>query len=371
MPLIQYLSRINFDYGAIQMIPNELEAMGVTTPLLVTDPGVADSGILDKVLNAMGSVSVPIFADTPSHPTEEALERCLELYDQYNCDGLIAVGGGSPIDLAKATGLIKNHGGKFEDYGVQTGGSAKIKGIKPVLAIPTTAGTGAEIGRAIVLTLRSGRVLVAVSLKNIPEAVICDPDLTLTLPPHLTAATGIDALTHGLESFLSTWENPPAAAIALDCIGRITKNIVTATKDGTDRTARYEMMMGALEGGMVLQKSLGAIHALSNPLGEYGFHHGMINAVLLPHVLRFNQEVCADKFVQLREVIGLEAGADLADWATDMIQQLSLPTRLSELGYDKSNDNHVATAAEKDHLNSTNPRPANSDDYKALLEAAF
>jgi len=371
MALIQYISRIQFDYGARETLKSELALLGIERPMIVTDKGVVNAKLLDKALSSIQDIPYTCFDDTPSHPTEEALEKCLELYKENNCDGLVAVGGGSPIDLAKAVALLDSHGGKIEDYGILNGGAYKIRTISPVIAMPTTAGTGAEVGRAIVMTLKSGKIIVAVSMNNIPATVICDPELTFTLPPHLTAATGIDALSHGIEAYMSNVINPPAAAMALDVIKRVGLNIKTATSNGTDLNARYNMMMGALMGGMVLQKSLGAIHALSNPLGEYGFHHGMINGVLLPHVIKFNQEAAADKVSDIEKALDLPKGQTLVDWSVELLNDLKMPTTLKELGFDLKHTTYVAKAAAKDHLSASNPRAVSVDDYRKLIQDAY
>ncbi|HYC14969.1 MAG TPA: iron-containing alcohol dehydrogenase, partial [Stellaceae bacterium] len=278
MALINYMSRIQFDFGAVRLLEAELKLLGVERPLLVTDPGVRAAGLVERVTEAMG-FTPSIFAETPSNPTEAAAKQALALYRAEGSDGVVALGGGSAIDLAKAVALLATHPGNLGDYGIRGGGSEKIGAIAPVLAIPTTAGTGAEVGRAATLTLETGRKIACVNLKLIPKAVLCDPELTLSLPPMMTAATGMDALSHGIESFLSTLENPPAAAIAVDCIERAVTYLPRAFRDGSDRKARWEMLMAALEGGLTFQKSLGAVHALSHPLGALGHHHGTLNAI--------------------------------------------------------------------------------------------
>jgi alcohol dehydrogenase class IV len=369
--LISYMSRIQFDFGALRLLPGELALLGVKRPLLVTDPGVRSAGLVERVLAALDRAATPVFQDTPSNPTEAAADAALALYRVHRCDGVVALGGGSAIDLAKAVALLATHPGSLGDYGVRGGGSTGIGEIAPVLAIPTTAGTGAEVGRAATLTLSSGRKIACVSLKLIPRTAICDPELTLSLPPMMTAATGMDALSHGIESYLSTSVNPPAAAIALDCVERAGRWIERAVSHGDDREARWQMLMAALEGGLTFQKGLGAVHAAGHPLGALGYHHGTLNAILLPPVLRFNAQAVPEKIARLKAALGLTPGEDLADWIEQLTRRIGLPTRLSELGLDPALIPDLAEEASHEHLSATNPRPATAADYRGILDAAF
>jgi 4-hydroxybutyrate dehydrogenase len=371
MALISYMSRIQFDFGALRLLRGELVLLGVKRPLLVTDPGVRAVGLVERAVAGLDGARPSVFEETPSNPTEAAAEAALALYRGHDCDGVVALGGGSAIDLAKAVALLATHPGSLSDYGVRGGGSARIGDIAPVLAIPTTAGTGAEVGRAATLTLKSGRKIACVSLKLIPKAAICDPELTLSLPPMMTAATGMDALSHGIESYLSTWVNPPAAAIALDCVERAGRWIEYAVSHGDDREARWQMLMAALEGGLTFQKSLGAVHAAGHPLGALGYHHGTLNAILLPPVLRFNASAVPEKIARLKAVLGLAPSQDLADWIEHLTRRIGLPTRLSELGLDPALIPELAEEASHEHLSETNPRPATATDYRRILEAAL
>jgi alcohol dehydrogenase class IV len=367
--LIHYLTRIQFDFGALELLSNELALLNLKRPLLVSDPGVQAAGLVERALSLYPGI--PVFTDTPGNPTEAAVLDALEVYRQEGCDGLVALGGGSVIDLAKAVALLATHPGVLSDYGILGGGSERIRTVAPMIAIPTTAGTGSEVGRACSITLNDGSKSACVSLKLIPDCALCDPELTLTLPPEMTAATGVDALTHGIESFLSTRNNPPAEAIALDCVVRSESWLEPVVADGQNREARWQMLMASLEGGMTFQKGLGAIHALSHPLGALGLHHGSLNAVLLPHVLRFNASHAKEKYTRLRQVLQLPAHMNLAEWSQALILKLGLPIRLSELGVIRDSLPEIATVAAKDHLCQTNPRPANAADLLVLLENAL
>jgi 4-hydroxybutyrate dehydrogenase len=370
MALISYMSRIQFDFGALRLLSDELALLGVERPLLVTDRGVRMAGLVEQALAALGATT-PVFEETPSNPTEAAAEAALAIYRGENCDGVVALGGGSAIDLAKAMALLATHQGSLGDYGILGGGSARIGAIAPVLAIPTTAGTGAEVGRAATLTLKSGRKIACVSLTLIPRTAICDPELTLSLPPLMTAATGMDALSHGIEAYLSTSVNPPAAAIALDCVERAARWIERAVSHGDDREARWQMLMAALEGGLSFQKGLGAVHAAGHPLGALGYHHGTLNAILLPPVLRFNAPAVPEKMARLKAALGLEPSEDLADWIERLTRRIGLPTRLSELGLDPTLIPDLAEEASREHLSETNPRAATAADYGQILDAAL
>ncbi len=372
MALINYLTKIQFDHGAVRLLKEELEALGVNSPMIVTDKGVHGAGLLEPVLSSIVQDPEPtIFDETPGNPTEEVLEAALALYGERGCDGLIGVGGGSSIDLAKGVALMATHEPPLERYAAILGGVERISSdVAPVIAIPTTAGTGSEVGRAALLTLRDGRKLAFVAPNMIPRVAICDPDLTLGLPRGLTAATGMDALTHCIETFLSPRVNPPADAIALDGINRVMRFIQRAVGDGTDGEARWNMMMASLQGGMTFQKGLGAVHAMSHPLGglsEPVLHHGTLNAVILPAVLRFNANHVGDKYDRLRDAMGLTAGADVAEAIEALNRRIGMPANLREMGVTDEVLPRMIEGAVVDHCNASNPRPTDASAYEHLF----
>jgi len=370
MPLIQYLSRIPFDFGAIATLGDEIQRLGLKRPLLVTDKGVASAGILQRALDAAKPAEPVVYDGTTENPTEQSLLQCLDIWKDKGCDGVIALGGGSPIDLAKAIALLTSHGGNLADYNVKTGGSEKIGKVSAQITIPTAAGTGAEVGRACVMSLLDGSKVVAVNLNMVADVVICDPELTLSLPPRLTAATGIDALSHGVETYCSTMNNPPAAAIGLDAARRAAKWLPVAVEDGANREARWEMMMAALMGGMCLQKALGGCHAMATPLGELHLHHGTLIGILLPHILRFNKGYADAAYADLRTAMNIPDSVELHDWMTGFVADIGLPTTLGALDVDPGLLPEIAEKASKDHLSATNPRPATAGDYLKLLTEA-
>jgi len=374
MALINYLTRIQFDFGALALLPAELAALGVARPLLVTDRGIRESGLLQRVQDLLAGRHA-VFDATPANPTERAVLAALSQYRGEECDGIVALGGGSAMDLAKGVRLLATHPEPLVQYAFIEGGAAKIKpGMPPLVAIPTTAGTGSEVGRGAVIIMRDGRKLGIGSPHLIPSLALCDPELTLGLPPGLTAGTGMDAIAHCIETFIAPAINPPAEAIALDGLRRATSHIERAVADGHDREARWNMMMAAMEGAMAFQKGLGAVHALSHPLGsleDLKLHHGTLNAIFLPPVLRFNRPRIGDKWERLGEAMGLNPGADIAAAIGALNARLGLPTTLRAMGVPEQVMPAMAEAATRDHCNPTNPRAASTDDYLAMLREAM
>ena len=374
MALITYLTTIHFDHGAIALAESECRRLGIARPLVVTDPGLAAGPLVARLREALGALPVTLFGDTPANPTEAAVLAALARYRDGGCDGVVALGGGSSIDLGKAVALLATHAPPLVQYALVEGGGTRITAaVAPLIAIPTTAGTGSEVGRGAVIVLGDGRKLGLISPHLLPRAAICDPDLTLGLPPLLTAATGMDAVAHCIETFLAPAVNPPAEAIALDGLARAARHIERAVADGSDRAARWEMMMAAMEGAMAFQKGLGAVHALSHPLGALPqkLHHGTLNAVLLPEVLRFNASHVGDKMARLATAMGLAPGADVAAAIAALNARIGLPAGLGAMGAPRDALPAIAAAALKDHCHATNPRPATEADYLDILERGF
>lgn len=376
MATINYLTTVQLDHGAIKLLGAELHRLSIRRPLIVTDKGIRAAGILDRVLESLGdTVAFSIYEDTPPNPTEAAVVAATKMFVGSECDGIIAIGGGSSIDLGKATALLATHPDPLQTYAAVEGGASRIsESVAPLVAIPTTAGTGSEVGRGSVIVMNSGRKLGLLSPFLLPKVAICDPDLTLGLPPMLTAATGMDAIAHCIETFLAPAINPPAEAIALDGLRRGMGNIEKATRDGSDRDARWNMMVAAMEGALAFQKGLGAVHALSHPLGAVpgvSLHHGTLNAVLLPAVLRFNKSATESKQAALVQAMGLEVGADPAEHIELLNTRIGMPRGLGAMGVPRSVLADIATAAMKDHCHATNPRAATVDDYRQMLEESY
>lgn len=369
MSLITYLTEIEFGAGSISELGKHLSRIGVRRPLIVSDHGIKAVGLLEKVTSQL-ETGTPVFLDVSTNPTEAATVAAVEVYAANGCDGLVAIGGGSPIDLAKGVALLATHGGSLATYALIEGGMQAITGkVAPVIAIPTTAGTGAEVGRAALITLEDGRKLGFVSAHLIPKCAICDPELTLGLPQSLTAATALDALSHCLETYLSPRYNPPAEAIALDGAVRIWNNLVTAFEDGTNLDARTELMMGSLQGGLTFQKGLGAIHALSHALGglrELQLHHGTLNAIFLPGVMHINRDAAPEKMSRIEAALGIKEG-DLPMALAALNARLGIPKGLRNLGVKEENFDYIIERAMADHSHGTNPQMLTADQYRQLI----
>ncbi len=367
MSTISYLTRIEFGEGIISKLPDLLAGLGVKRPMIATDKGLVATGLVAKIAGLLPQAPV-IFDATPANPTEEAVLAAYAHYTAENCDGIIGLGGGSSLDLAKAVRLLTGHPGPLAQYTLVEGGLARIHGrICPMLAIPTTSGTGSEVGRAAVIITAEGRKLGIISPHMLPSIALCDPELTYGLPPGLTAATGMDALSHCLETYMAPSFNPPAEAIALDGLTRGLRSIEIATKNGSHHAARNDMMMCALEGAMAFQKGLGAVHALTHPLGaikELNLHHGTLNAVLTPAVLRFNRQAVGGKWDVLQRMLGGAPDVKIAE----LNMRLGMPIGLRAMGVSDEMMFHVSHAALKDHCHGTNPRIATQEDYLALLQ---
>ena len=374
MAFIYYVTQVQFDYGAVKLLTQECERVGITRPLVVTDPGVKAAGVLQKALDALAGLPVAVFDQTPSNPTEAAVRAAVEVYKANNCDGLIAVGGGSAIDCAKGVAIAATHEGPLTRYATIEGGSALItdKAV-PLIAVPTTSGTGSEVARGAILIVDDHRKLGFHSWHLVPKTAICDPELTLGLPPKLTAATGMDAIAHCMETFMSAAFNPPADGIALDGLQRGWAHIERATRDGSDRDARFNLMSASMQGAMAFQKGLGAVHSLSHSLGgvDPRLHHGTLNAMFLPSVVAFNGEADSvrkeQRLQRMAQAMGLQSDGDIPEAIRDMNARLGLPSGLAAMGVQRDWFDRIIDGALADHCHKTNPRIASREDYEELL----
>ena len=382
MAHIQYLTQIHLDAGVVRRLGEECLRVGIRKPLLISDAGVRAAGVLDRALAALGEMRHAVFDATPSNPTEAAVHAAAAMYKSQGCDGLIAVGGGSSIDLAKGVAIAATHEGPLVGYATIEGGSARIgEHVAPLIAVPTTAGTGSEVARGAILIVDDGRKLGFHSWHLLPKAALLDPELTVGLPPGLTAATGMDAIAHCMETFMAPAVNPPADGIALDGLQRGWAHIERATRHGDDLDARWHMLSASMQGAMAFQKGLGCVHSLSHSLGGVNpkLHHGTLNAMFLPAVLRFN--AAADSIQRERRLqrlalaMGL-AGDDaqghvVAEAIRGMNAALGLPTGLAAMGVTPDLFERVIDGAMADHCHKTNPRLATRADYRAMLEASM
>ena len=381
MALINYLTQINIDFGTLSLLKAECERVGIKKPLIVTDAGVRAAGVLDKALLALGTMPHAIFDQTPSNPTEAAVRAAVEVLKAHSCDGLIGVGGGSSLDLAKGVCIAATHPGSLKTYATIEGGSPKITdAVLPLIAVPTTAGTGSEVARGAIIILDDGRKVGFHSWHLMPKAALCDPELTLSLPPGLTAATGMDAIAHCMETFMAPSVNPPADGIGLDGLARGWSHIEQATRNGADRDARWNMMSASVQGALAFQKGLGCVHSLSHSLGGVNprLHHGTLNAIFLPAVIRFNapaESMQKDKRLQrMAHAMGLGScdakGTELAEAIHAMNARLSLPRGLKALGVGTDLYEKIIDGAMADHCHKTNPRLATREDYLEMLRSS-
>ena len=375
MALIRYLTTIHFESGALAQLAKVCTEAGIKRPVIVTDAGVRAAGLLQRALDALEALPHATYDGTPSNPTEAAVREALAVLQQHGGDGIVALGGGSAMDCAKGLAIAATHPGPLKTYATIEGGSDKITAsVLPVIAVPTTAGTGSEVARGAIVIVQDGRKLGFHSWHLMPAAAICDPDLTLGLPAGLTAATGMDAIAHCLETFMSAAFNPPADAIALDGLERGWHHIELATRDGSHTEARRQMMSASMQGAMAFQKGLGCVHSLSHSLGgaDPRLHHGTLNAMFLPAVVRFNAQADSmkqhHKLDRMARAMGLEAGGDVADAIVQMCQRLGLPNGLQAMGVTESMFDRVIAGAMADHCHGTNPRLASADDYRRMLQ---
>ena len=375
MPLLTFQNPVRFDFGAVKKLPDALKRQGIERPFLVTDAGLRDSGLLAGITEMLDDASaVTVFDGTPGNPTEEAVLVALQSYEENDCDGVVCIGGGSPMDLGKAVALMAVSGGPLAQYDPLQGGNKLVKGTAPLIAIPTTAGTGSEASLGFVISMTDGRKLTFANPQFLPKLAICDPELTLGLPQGLTAATGMDAITHCIEAVLASPSNPPADGIGLDGLWRGWRHIRRAVEDGSDRNARWEMMMASTEGALAFVKGLGAVHSMSHAAGrlkELKLHHGTLNAVILPTVLRFNESVCSDPYLRLRQAMGLAPDADLAREIEKLNSDLGLPSGLAEMGLSEDLIKDMVPHAVSDLATMTNPKKVSAEDYAELYRSAM
>ena len=370
---LNYLNKPYFGNGSIDSLPKIIKNLKLKSPLICSDPGLSEVGMTNKIVDLISNeVSVSLYEETPANPNEKAVNDALSLYRSGECDSLIGFGGGSSMDLAKAVALMANHPGNVSDYSVNEGGIKKINETVPVIAIPTTSGTGSEVSSGSVIIMNDGRKLLLISEFLRPKAAICDPELTLGLPPLITAGAGMDALTHCIEAILSPRIDPPAEAVGLDGIEKVIreKSLIRAVKDGQDKEARWNMMMASTEGAMAFSKGLGAVHSMSHAIGanqELRLHHGTLNAVILPTVLRFNKDHVGNKYSNISRAMGKKDSSDLSEIIELLNIEIGLPVGLKEMGVTENMIPSLVEHSETDPSNATTPRLPNRDEWEKLF----
>ena len=370
---LNYFNRPHFENGAIEKISKVLKSHGIKNPLICSDPGLSSIGMTEKIRSLISDdLSPSFYEETPANPTEKAVSEALEIYKSNSCDGVIGFGGGSSMDLGKAVALMANHDGNLIDYSVVQGGYKKITETVPMIAIPTTSGTGSEVSDGALIIMNDGRKLILASPHLRPNAAICDPELTIGLPPILTAGAGMDALTHCIEAILSPINDPPAEAVGMDGIEKIIKenSLIKAYKDGKDKEARWNMMMASTEGAMAFSKGLGAVHSMSHATGanqELRLHHGTLNAVILPAVLEFNQNHVGNKYSRIARAMGKNESINLANEIRKLNENIGIPSGLAEMGVTEDMIPELVTHSITDPSNLTTPRLPSEEEWEKLF----
>lgn len=374
----RFPTAIRFGAGARARLAELRDRLRATRPLLVTDEGLrrtAAYGLIEAAMNQVWPDGWHVYAGVHGNPIEADVEDGFAAYREGGCDSVVAVGGGSPMDAAKAIVLRVGHPDRrLVDIEL---GPALPDRIVPLCAIPTTAGTGSEVGQSAVITIPSmGRKVMFWGPPLLPQLAILDPELTVTLPPHLTAATGMDAMTHAIESFVCPVFHPMCDGIALEAIYRIRTWLPRAVEHPGDLEARGQMLVAASMGAVAFQKDLGAAHSMAHPLGtELGLHHGLANAVVLPATIRFNGEIDSEQYRRVAQALGIDPGDDPAARVADEIEalnrRLGLPTRLRDAGVDESVLERLPALAVQDACHQTNPRACSEADFARLYREAW
>ena len=374
-----YPTPIKFGPGRIAELADVCKAAGITRPLFVTDAALAKLPIATAALQSLkdAGLGAALYSDIKPNPSAANVIDGIALYKKGSHDGVVAFGGGSALDAGKAIAFMSGQSRPlwdFEDVG-DNWTRADLKGIAPTVAVPTTAGTGSEVGRVSVITDEETHTKRLIFHPRImPVAVISDPALTVGVPPHLTAATGMDALAHCLEAYCVDSYHPMADGIAIEGMRLIRAWLPVACREGGNIEARAQMLAAATMGAVAFQKGLGVVHSLAHPVGtHYGLHHGLLNGVLMPYVLEFNRKAIEPKMAILAQSLGLpQPGFDgVAAWIGGLCREVAIPRTLAELGVDDSKADQIARAALVDPTAPTNPVPLEFSSVRALFMKAL
>jgi alcohol dehydrogenase class IV len=373
-----YPTNIRAGAGRISELADLCKTMGMQAPLLITDPGLAALPMVQTVVDTLNSngLKCGVFSNIKANPTGENVDDGVDYFRANNNDGVIAFGGGSALDAAKAIALMVGQDRPvfdFEDVG-DNWTRVNVDAMAPVVAVPTTAGTGSEVGRASVITDASNHVKkIIFHPKMLPEFVILDPELTVGLPAAITAATGMDALSHNLEALCSPFYHPMAEGIAVEGIRLVQEFLPAAVADGSNIEARMQMLVSSSMGSAAFQKGLGGMHALAHPLGAlYDAHHGMLNAILMPYVLKANQVEIEARIDRLTRYMGLaQTGFDgFLQWVLDLREQLGIPHTLAALDIDLAQAELVGRMAIEDPSAGGNPIAFTAEQYQQIFTNA-
>jgi alcohol dehydrogenase class IV len=370
-----YPTSIRFGNGRVSELPDACCELGMTRPLLVTDRGLAGMNIVKEAIaqNIAAGLPTGLFCDVQGNPTGKNVFDGISALKKGAYDGVIAFGGGSALDVGKAIALAAHQDGvlwDFEDIGDNWLRVDELKCL-PVVAVPTTSGTGSEVGRcSVIVDTENNRKVLIFHPSVMPKKVICDPALTLGLPAALTAAVGMDALSHNLEGLCSPGYHPQAIGIAMEGIRLIHKSLETAVSDGSNIEARSDMLIASLMGATAFQNGLGAMHAMAHPIGAIlNAHHGLINAIVMPYVLRHNRVAIEEKMARLGRYLNLDDPTfdGVLSWVLSVRERIGIPKTLKEIGVTKDHIEILAVEAAKDPSGGTNPIPLTLDSLRGLL----
>jgi alcohol dehydrogenase class IV len=368
-------TQIRFGVGVITELVQYLKSNQIQSPLIVTDPLVADLSFFKSIVQRLKDqgLSVEVFSNVQKNPVKSDVLNGKEVYQASNRDSIVGIGGGVALDVARSIALSINHHRDLFDYDDLIGGDKLItEPIPHLITVPTTAGTGSEVGRSAIISedeTKKKRILFSPSL--LAKMVFADPQLTMELPPFVTAATGMDALTHNMEAYLAKNWNPMCSGIALEGIKLIIESLETATLK-PDLLSRSKMLMASLMGAVAFQKGLGVVHSLAHPLSSLlDTHHGLANAVNLPYGLAFNYKGFEPQFDQMALMMGLKSGDQIVPYLFELNQKLGLPTKLSSIGVKTSHIETLADLALADFCHPNNPKPVSRDDFRDIYLKAL
>ena len=366
---------IHFGPGARKRVPDHLQGQGVRRPLIVTDRGIAPLPLLQEFLADLRGFDVAVFSEVWGNPVKSQVDLGTAAFKAHRADAVIGFGGGAAVDVAKAVALMATHPGDVLEYAFDHPQVRRMDGELPYfIALPTTAGTGSEVGRTSVISEDETHVKrMLFSPKLLPKAVFADPELTLDLPPAITAATGMDALTHNVESYLSPEYHPLCDGIALEGARIAAHALEAAVSEPRNLTARSDMMMSSMMGAIAFQKDLGAVHSCAHALGTVvDMHHGLANGNMIDHVMRFNLDAAATKMKELAHVCGAgDSAASLIEWLTALKERIGIPARLGGKGVTEAHIPELVEIAVKDTCHQTNPKPCSADDFRRLFAEAL
>jgi alcohol dehydrogenase class IV len=376
---------IVFDSMGFAYLKEVIRDLGIPRPLIVTDKNIRDAGFVDTALELINIYGHPsrVFDEVSSNPREEEVLRCFELFRKTESDSLIAIGGGSVIDAAKAVRVLDRHDPPLTDYDHRhPSGTRLYRDLPKLIAVPTTAGSGSEVSRGALITTRRGEVVRKTFIAHyrmVPTAAIVDPSLTIYCPAPIVRGCAMDTLTHLIEEISSPVFHPVASGVATYALQRVAEHLPLIRDHWNNANVRAQLALGSLMAGMSFEKGLGVIHSLSHAIGAIvDAHHGLLNAAILPHALRFNRDhVASDVGIFLAAAAGLKAKSDpramdaLADWVGKLIEQLEIPRRLRDLGVPPHREDEIVARALEDHCHLTNPRPCGEKEMHELFQAAW